>query len=72
MEVGPSSTDYPRACGIWVTDTSGNVTFIDCAADASGTVDVSFTPLQVNKIEVWQWGAASSWWSIAELNVFKP
>jgi hypothetical protein len=72
MEVGPSSGDYPRTCGIWVTDTSGNVTFVDCAADASGIVDVSFTPLPVNKIEVWQWGAASSWWSIAELNVFKP
>jgi hypothetical protein len=70
MDVGPSTNDYPRTCGIWVTDTSGNVTFIDCSADTAGVVDVSFTPLAVHKIEVWQWGGASSWWSIAEFNAF--
>lgn len=70
MEVGPSTNDYPRTCGIWVKDSAGNVTFVNCVADASGNVDVSFTPLPVNKIEVWQWGTSSWWWSIAEFNVF--
>jgi hypothetical protein len=72
MEVGPSTGDYPRTCGIWVTDISGNVTFVDCAADAAGTVDVSFAPLAAHTIEVWQWGTAGSWWSIAEFNAYRP
>lgn len=70
MEVGPSTNDYPRTCGIWVVDVAGHVTFVTCAADSSGNVDVSFTPLAVQRIEVWQWGAAPWWWSIAEFSVF--
>src|SRR5436189_216609 len=27
MDVGASGNDYPRTCGIWVKDTTGNVTF---------------------------------------------
>jgi hypothetical protein len=70
IEVGPSGTDYPTICGIWVTDTSGQVTFVNCMADGSGNVDVSFAPLPVQKIEVWQWGSAPAWWSIAEFNAY--
>jgi hypothetical protein len=70
FEVGPSTGDYPTTCGIWVTDTSANVTFINCMADGSGNVDVSFTPIPVQKIEVWQWGSAPAWWSIAEFNAY--
>ena len=71
MEVGPSTGDYPRTCGIWVKDTVGSVTSVDCAADASGNVDVTFSPVAASKIEVWQWGTSGSWWSIAEFNVFE-
>jgi hypothetical protein len=71
FEVGPSTGDYPRICGIWVTDTNGNVTQLPCQADGSGNVDVSFSALPVQKIEVWQWGSSGSWWSIAEFNAFK-
>ena len=70
MEVGSSSGDYPTTCGIWVTDASAHVTFVNCAADGSGNVDVSFTPIPVQKIEVWQWGSAPAWWSIAEFNAY--
>ena len=70
MEVGPSASDYPTTCGIWVTDTSANVTFVNCAVEGSGNVDVSFTPIPVQKIEVWQWGSAPAWWSIAEFNAY--
>ena len=70
FEVGPSTGDYPTTCGIWVTDTFGRVTFVNCAADGSGTVDVSFPPIRVQKIEVWQWGSAPAWWSIAEFNAY--
>jgi hypothetical protein len=70
MEVGPSTGDYPTVCGIWVTDTAGNVTFINCVVDGSGNVDVSFTPIPVQKIEVWQWGSSPAWWSIAEFNAY--
>jgi hypothetical protein len=71
FEVGPSTGDYPRICGIWTTDTNGNVTQLPCQADSSGNVDVSFTALAVHKIEVWQWGTSGSWWSIAEFNAFR-
>jgi hypothetical protein len=71
MEVGPSTNDYPRTCGIWVKDTVGSVTFVDCAADASGNVDVTFSPVPASTIEVWQWGTSPQWWSIAEFNVFE-
>lgn len=71
FEVGPSTGDYPRICGIWVKDTNGNVTEVPCHADGSGNVDVSFAALPVQKIEVWQWGTSGSWWSIAEFNAFK-
>jgi len=71
MEIGPSTGDYPRACGIWVKDTAGSVTFVACAADVNGNVDVTFSPLAASIIEVWQWGTANSWWSIAEFNVFE-
>jgi hypothetical protein len=47
---------------------SANVTFVNCAVDGSGNVDVSFTPIPVRKIEVWQWGSAPAWSSIAEFN----
>jgi hypothetical protein len=70
IQVGPSTNDYPRTCGIWVKDSAGHVTFVNCAADSSGDVDVSFTPVPASKIEVWQWGTSGSWWSIAEFNVF--
>jgi hypothetical protein len=72
MDVGSSLFDYPRACGIWITDAERNVTFIDCVPDASGNVDVSFAPLPAQKIEVWQWGTAAAWWSIAEFNAYSP
>lgn len=71
MEVGPSTNDYPRTCGIWVKDTAGNVTSVACVPDANGNVDAAFTPVPASTIEVWQWGTASSWWSIAEFNVYK-
>jgi hypothetical protein len=71
MDVGPSVNDYPRTCGIWVKDTAGQVTFVDCTPDSSGIVDVSFPALPVQRFEIWQWGASSWWWSIAELNVFQ-
>src|SRR5262245_41850269 len=71
MEVGPSTGDYPRTCGIWAKDSVGTVTFVNCQADANGTVEVSFTPIPAQKIEVWQWGSTGWWWSIAEFNVFK-
>jgi hypothetical protein len=70
MEVGPSTNDYPRTCGIWVKDTVGTVTFVNCVPDVNGNVDVSFAPIPASKIEVWQWGTSSWWWSIAEFNVF--
>jgi len=70
MEVGPSTGDYPTTCGIWVTDASANVTFVNCASDGAGNVDVSFTPIPVQKIEVWPWGGAPAWWSIAEFNAY--
>src|SRR5215467_8344604 len=53
MDVGPSVNDFPRTCGIWVKDTAGNVTFVNCQPDASGVVDVSFAPVAVQRIEVW-------------------
>jgi hypothetical protein len=71
MEVGPSTGDYPRMVGIWVKDSAGNVTYVPCQADASGIVDVSFTPTPVARVEVWQWGTAGSWWSIAEFDAFQ-
>ena len=71
MEVGPSVYDFPRTCGIWVKDSAENVTFVPCQAAGSGNVDVSFAPTPIQKIEVWQWGTANSWWSIAEFNVFE-
>jgi hypothetical protein len=70
FEVGPSAGDYPTTCGIWVTSRSGQVTFVNCAVDGAGNVDVSFTPIPVWKIEVWQWGSAPAWWSIAEFNAY--
>ena len=70
MDVGPSVGDFPTTCGIWVTDTSANVTFVNCVVDGSGNVDVSFTPIPVQKIEVWPWGGAPAWWSIAEFNAY--
>jgi hypothetical protein len=70
MEVGPSVYDWPRTCGIWVKDSVGSVTFVPCAADADGNVDVTFPTIPANTIEVWQWGTSDWWWSIAEFNVF--
>jgi hypothetical protein len=70
MDVGPSTNDYPRTCGIWIKDTAGTVTFVNCTPDANGNVDVSFTPIAASTIEVWQWGSSPQWWSIAEFNAF--
>ena len=70
MDVGPSANDYPRTCGIWVKDSIGSATFVNCVADASGNVEVSFSPIPATTIEVWQWGTAPWWWSIAELDAF--
>jgi hypothetical protein len=70
MDPGPSTGDYPRTCGIWVKNAAGAVTFVNCQADASGVVDVSFPPMPAQNVEVWQWGNSAYWWSIAEFNVF--
>jgi hypothetical protein len=71
IETGPSPGDYPRACGIWLTAAGGSVsTYIACMPDAAGVVDISFPPVDTQKIEVWQWGTALNWWSIAELNAY--
>jgi hypothetical protein len=70
FEVGPSTSDYPRTCGIWVKDTANREMFVNCTPDSNGTVDVSFAPVPVQRIEIWQWGSSLSWWSIAELNVY--
>jgi len=70
MDAGPSTNDYPRACGMWVKDTAGTVTFVSCVPDAHGNVDVSFSPIPATTIEVWQWGTSTWWWSIAEFDAF--
>jgi hypothetical protein len=70
MDLGPNPGDYPRLCGIWPADATGASTAIPCNPDAAGNVDISFAPLQVQKIEVWQWGVAGNWWSIAEFNAY--
>ncbi len=73
MEVGDSVNDWPRQCAIWVKDSSYNVTFAGyCNTDSNGTVDMTLpSPTLVNRIEIWQWGVTTWWWSISELNVFQ-
>jgi hypothetical protein len=71
LELGASLTDYPRSCGIWITDTAGNVEFEACTADEAGNVEVAFAIRPVHLIEVWQWGVTGSWWSIAEVYAYE-
>jgi len=70
MDRGASVGDEPTTCGIWVFDASDQWTFVDCVPDADGIVDVSFSPVDAHRIEVWQWGVSGNWWSIAEFNAY--
>jgi hypothetical protein len=70
IDLGASPGDEPRACGMWLADLSGTSTFVTCVPDAAGTIDVSFPPVSAHQIEVWQWGTADNWWSIAEFNAY--
>jgi hypothetical protein len=71
LDLGASVGDQPRICGIWVEDPSGGSTFVPCAPDDNGNIDVSFPARVATAIEVWQWGTADNWWSIAEFNVYR-
>jgi acyl-CoA hydrolase len=73
MDSGGSANDYARGYQVFVS--SDGVNFgnpIAAGSGASALVTVTFAPQSARYVKIVQTGAASFWWSIAELNVYHP
>ncbi|NJP43527.1 discoidin domain-containing protein [Streptomyces sp. PRB2-1] len=71
MDSAGSASDYARGYQVY-TSTDGT-NFGSPVATGTGTaaqVTANFTPTTARYVKVVQTGSSSSWWSIAELNVF--
>ena len=73
LDAASSTTDYPRGYQVYVSSdgsTWGNP--VATGAGTSALVTISLDPQVARYIRIIQTGTASSWWSIAELNVYGP
>jgi hypothetical protein len=71
LDAASSTTDYPRGYQVFVS--SDGVNFGSAIATGAGTgalVTISFPSQTGRYIKIVQTGSATSWWSIAELNVW--
>jgi len=71
LDAAGSTNDYPRGYQVYVS--SDGSTWGTAAATGAGTsalVPITFSPQTGRYIKIVQTGAASNWWSIAELNVY--
>ncbi len=71
LDAGPSTGDYPRGYQIFVSNDGANWgSAVATGSGMSALVRVTFTTQTARYIKVVQTGSASSWWSLAELNVY--
>jgi hypothetical protein len=71
LDAGGSTNDFPRGYQVFVsTDDSNYGSAIASGTGSSAAVTVQFPAQNARYIKVFQTGAASNWWSIAELNVY--
>jgi hypothetical protein len=71
MNSAGSTNDYARGCQIFASNDPANFgTAIASGTGTAATIQVNFTARTARYIKIVQTGAASSWWSIAELNVY--
>jgi beta-glucosidase len=73
MDSGGSKNDYARGFEVYVSN--DGVNFGSAVATGTGSsplITVSFAPQTARYVKIVQTGAATFWWSIAELNVYAP
>jgi F5/8 type C domain-containing protein/putative pyrroloquinoline-quinone binding quinoprotein len=71
LDAAGSTNDYPRGYQVYVSnDGSTWGTPVATGAATSALVPISFGPQIGRYVKIIQTGAASNWWSIAELNVY--
>ncbi|THF82736.1 discoidin domain-containing protein [Cohnella fermenti] len=70
LDLGTSTSDYPRGYQIQVSNDASTWTAVASGSGTSAGLVVDF-PVQVARyLKIVQTGTAASWWSIAELNVY--
>ncbi len=73
MDSASSVDDYARGYQVFVS--SDGTTWGNAIATGTGTqalITVTFPTQTFRYIRIVQTGAASNWWSIAEINVYTP
>jgi hypothetical protein len=71
MDTGGSTNDYARGYAVYVSNDGVNFgTAVATGAGNTGVTTVTFAQQSARYIRVIQTGTATSWWSIAEFNVY--
>ncbi|WP_081680868.1 glycoside hydrolase family 3 C-terminal domain-containing protein [Cellulomonas sp. URHD0024] len=71
LDAGGSAADYPRGYQVFVSNDGASWgSAVATGTGSSALVSTTFPTQNARYIRVVQTGAASSWWSIAELNVY--
>ena len=63
--------DYPRSCEAWVSANAVNWTKVATVTGNNQKTTLSFSNQTARYVMVKQNGAASNWWSVAELNIYR-
>ncbi len=70
LETGASSSDYPRGYRIQVSADGTNWTTVASGANGNANLLIQFPVQTARYLRVVQTGTASSWWSIADLQIY--
>ncbi|HVU52593.1 MAG TPA: discoidin domain-containing protein, partial [Polyangia bacterium] len=70
MDSAGSTNDYARGYTVAVSSDGATFTSVASGTGTAALITVSFPQQSARYIKITQTGAASNWWSIAELNVY--
>ncbi|HSZ81929.1 MAG TPA: malectin domain-containing carbohydrate-binding protein, partial [Polyangia bacterium] len=70
MDSAGSTTDYARGYTVAVSNDGATFNNVASGTGSAALINASFAQQSARYIKITQTGAATSWWSIAELNVY--
>jgi aryl-phospho-beta-D-glucosidase BglC (GH1 family) len=70
IDAGTSTSDYPRGYQVQVSTDGTNFTTVAIGTGSSAQIIVDFPSQVARYVKIVQTGSSTSWWSIAELNIY--
>jgi len=70
MDSGGSSADYARGYTVQVSNDASSWTTVSTGAGTAAVVTARFANQSARYVRIVQTGSSSSWWSVAELNLY--